>query len=220
MARVGGHHRRIADGFPHPRGDGPGRRSARIARLPGFPHARGDGPLGGCRIPPRDAHCPCGFPHARGDGPRTLAGDVYLGFDFPTPRGDGPSWTSPLLEMSSISPRPWGWPEWESTVPVRIADFPRPWGWPVLRPARLTPPTDFPTPVGMARGPWQATENGDGFPHARGDGPAAITQGFSIAQISPRPWGWPDIRPAGRHPHSDFPTPVGMAGTSARRSPA
>ncbi len=132
-----------------------------------------------------------GFPHARGDGPgqrmcmkivyefsprpwgwsadvtgRDLDGNVFptpVGMvrvdvldktanpGFPHARGDGPNRLSSGAVVCVFSPRPWGWSELNQNESLSN--------------------TVFPTPVGMVRNRRQHSRGGEGFPHARGDGP-------------------------------------------------
>ena len=68
----------------------------------------------------------------------------------------------------------------------------------------------FPTPVGMVRMPCDLITRVNGFPHARGDGPARSTASKGAAAFSPRPWGWSALNGEFTELLAVFPTPVGM----------
>ncbi len=109
---------------------------------------------------------------------------------FPHARGDGPPWGAVAKNGMMFSPRPWGWSATAS--------------------AYATISNVFPTPVGMVRILIIDGCVGAGFPHARGDGPAAMTRTMATGQFSPRPWGWSAKGSDGNNIAGVFPTPVGM----------
>ena len=63
----------------------------------------------------------------------------------------------------------------------------------------------------MARGRGRLRGRRRGFPHPRGDGPAATSAGGGARAISPPTWGWPARRNLTNKQTKDFPTHVGMA---------
>ena len=170
------------------------------------------------------------IPHARGDGPSEEQGGVltqwysprpwgWTGCElrwrgslwvFPTPvgmdrakraslplppriphaRGDGPTEPYTLVAYETYSPRPWGW-----TGP---GESKRAWR------------DVFPTPVGMDRPKRERERRRSGIPHARGDGPSSTPPPVSLAQYSPRPWGWTARYEVEWRLRRVFPTPVGM----------
>ena len=114
---------------------------------------------------------------------------------FPHPRGDGPQRRTSGTVKNWISPPTWGWPEIKSEFRTVFLDFP--------------------THVGMARYIQAADENGNRFPHPRGDGPGITHALLKPGEISPPTWGWPVV--GGFRPPlaKDFPTHVGMARAAA-----
>ena len=233
-------------GIPHARGDGPpdARRSRHPCKYSPRPWGwsglrcwrRSPGtvfptPVGMARRSPLPVFPPPRFPHARGDGPLPRLGGA---------------------DLSTYSPRPWGWSadpgnqrhlcrvfptpvgmarspicvgrvsrciphargDGPSSLPSMICPTrysPRPWGWSAPGAAPSPPCHVFPTPVGMAR-PRAATREHDVcIPHARGDGPFAMSAAYSVTLYSPRPWGWPAGERVGARAFIVFPTPVGMA---------
>ncbi len=68
----------------------------------------------------------------------------------------------------------------------------------------------FPTPVGMVREREIERNQGQGFPHARGDGPNTLDRLDHAILFSPRPWGWSDHGASRMSTWRVFPTPVGM----------
>ena len=92
------------------------------------------------------------------------------------------------------------------------------WGWPVGDIVFASLSIDFPTRVGMARCLAPARSCAPRFPHPRGDGPCPDRGGGGQHRISPPAWGWPAVRTGGVAIWTDFPTRVGMARCSRRRS--
>ena len=82
----------------------------------------------------------------------------------------------------------------------------------------------LPTHVGMDRFVCECEEEWCYAPHARGDGPRALTSTVKSCQCSPRTWGWTDRAERGNKQALMLPTHVGMdrcwAATSWRRSNA
>ena len=185
MARCADSPRVVANGFPHPRGDGP------LRRVRGEPLRVISPPAWGWP----DFHtnrrqCRRDFPTRVGMA-RATAG-VHPGrIRFPHPRGDGPPTAAHAAPSRSISPPAWGWPGASCRS--------------------LGTRGDFPTRVGMARHTGHCRSHRSGFPHPRGDGPASHPTMTRPVLISPPAWGWPARIVCNWRFDGDFPTRVGMA---------
>ena len=177
---------------------------------PGSPHARGDGPLlhpllrpvarfsprpwgwsvGTVRHPLRLAVLPTPVGMVRHPGRLALVPQRS-----PHARGDGP------VSPSSSTPSLWF--------------SPRPWGWSAGLPSSTSPSAVLPTPVGMVRAAGAGAAGRAGSPHARGDGPLAVTSSWGLQTFSPRPWGWSATEQRHDERAKVLPTPVGMVRSSA-----
>ncbi len=192
MARGGAGDGRADDGFPHPRGDGPG------SSVPKGTSCSISPPAWGWPAQRRDSrpHQP-DFPTRVGMARirRHRGGSRRR---FPHPRGDGPKLNFSKQWLLAISPPAWGWPA-NAMVRTLLA-------------------LDFPTRVGMARKVEKTGGTSPGFPHPRGDGPFLWNQRTATRLISPPAWGWPVCRRNSRSGPSDFPTRVGMARTQSPTS--
>ncbi len=188
MARPPSHSQDSRRGFPHPRGDGPGKNERCNSQLLISP------PAWGWPAEVLDHSRPCrDFPTRVGMARRRQALQSPR-HRFPHPRGDGPlpHWgTAPLF---GISPPAWGWPA------AALGDCTVVW--------------DFPTRVGMAREDTLERDVTPRFPHPRGDGPACRSHSSALTMISPPAWGWPADGQSLRLGGGDFPTRVGMARSS------
>ena len=185
MARTSTPPGRRAHRFPHPRGDGPKRRSKSPSTSSISPPAWGwPGITAPAQNQDEDFPTRVGMARALGFCPGGNGG-------FPHPRGDGP-----------LARQWWGARRWIS---------PPAWGWP----AGVVPESgrcrDFPTRVGMARERLDESNPLPGFPHPRGDGPPSQGHSRHRKAISPPAWGWPAAAAAARQSLGDFPTRVGMA---------
>ncbi len=129
-------------------------------------------------------------PHARGGGPAKSPAALcairvvptHVGVDRGAPaippqsaccphaRGGGPRKVIPSIKTDSLSPRTWGWtckgmhvPKFETVVPTHVG-VDRRWRW----------RSCF----------WCSC------PHARGGGPLTQVHNLTVAELSPRTWGW------------------------------
>ncbi len=109
---------------------------------------------------------------------------------FPHKRGDVPLDDILSKTASGFSPQAWGCSE-GGRVAMRI--------WPV-----------FPTSVGMFRTRPASRTPCRGFPHKRGDVPAALDAGERVYEFSPQAWGCSGGEHDTRGPEPVFPTSVGM----------
>ncbi len=171
-------------GFPHARGDGPGRPVKRLRRQAFSPRPWGwsdnmVNPDGSREV----------FPTPVGMVRNGIATN-FLAVSFPHARGDGPVNERRAWSMPMFSPRPWGW----SAVELKG------------RAGKVV----FPTPVGMVRMPYFFHALDARFPHARGDGPPRRDLASAAHEFSPRPWGWSGVHLSEAFCLEVFPTPVGM----------
>ncbi len=190
--------------FPHARGDGP-TRVPLPSHLAGFsPRAWGWTGFGkgvklGSGVSPR------AWGWTARPGPRRAAASVFptrVGMDRPRPpplrggrrfphaRGDGPLAGVAAFAQGAFSPRAWGW---------TVGDV-----------ALVVQDVVFPTRVGMDRRVGVQVGHGQGFPHARGDGPPVYSVITGASAFSPRAWGWTVGTQHGSRNRVVFPTRVGM----------
>src|SRR5260370_967260 len=96
-------------------------------------------------------------------------------------------------------------------LPDRNTPFsPRAWGWSDHTLFWRRAGGVFPTRVGMVRSHTLPASTLYCFPHARGDGPLAITREWWEITFSPRAWGWSGQVRAPAVAAVVFPTRVGM----------
>ena len=128
---------------------------------------------------------------------RTGTRRVCRGSLLPHARGDGPWFRSIGNEPRFSSPCPWGW-----SVPHSVFE-------PYF--------SFFPMPVGMVRRHQGSRRQCRILPHARGDGPRAMSTSDFPLLSSPCPWGWSDHALACALLRAFFPMPVGMVRCDGRR---
>jgi len=87
---------------------------------------------------------------------------------------------------------------------------PRVWGWSAPTNRRAARRHVLPTRVGMVRNFAQIFREGNGSPHACGDGPSGPLSPPTMTQFSPRVWGWSGQMFARGTSTRVLPTRVGM----------
>ena len=181
------------------------------ANLAVHPHARGEHEMPRLSLVQTNGSSPRPW-GTRGVGPVDRDHSRFI----PTPVGNTPS----LARRPTHSPvHPHARGEHRRSrcfARPAVGSSPRPWGTQWVSPLRCAVNRFIPTPVGNTVESDKGATADTVHPHARGEHQDRLQPGAMARGSSPRPWGTPQSRYAGRAPHRFIPTPVGN--TAHRRT--